>query len=109
VSELEHICGRRGGNGTRPSLALTLARSLRIPTKYSGGKEYNEKIWDHAGGSLLVHESGGICTDMHGQPLNFGLGRTLKGNEGIVAAGREDHPKAVEAVRRAVASVQAKQ
>jgi 3'(2'), 5'-bisphosphate nucleotidase len=46
---------------------------------------------------------------MHGQPLNFGLGRTLKGNEGIVAAGREDHAKAVEAVRRAVASVQAKQ
>ncbi|RSH87239.1 hypothetical protein EHS25_003148 [Saitozyma podzolica] len=98
-SQAKYACLARGEGGVY----------LRIPTKYSGGKEYNEKIWDHAGGSLLVHESGGICTDMHGQPLNFGLGRTLKGNEGIVAAGREDHPKAVEAVRRAVASVQAKQ
>ncbi len=39
---------------------------------------------------------------MHGQPLDFSKGRTLTANEGIVAAGRETHPKALEAVRRAV-------
>lgn len=76
--------------------------SLRIPTKYVGGKDYQEKIWDHASGSLLIEESGGICTDMNGNPLDFGLGRTLKGNEGIVAAGKDTHPKAVEAVKKAI-------
>jgi 3'(2'), 5'-bisphosphate nucleotidase len=81
---------------------------LRIPTKYSGGKHYVEKIWDHAGGSLLVQESGGTCTDMHGRPLDFGRGRTLTANEGIVAAGKEVHPKAVEAVKQAVQTFQAK-
>jgi len=76
--------------------------SLRIPTKYSGGKEYQEKLWDHASGCLLIEESGGICTDMWGKPLDFSLGRTLRGNEGIVAAGRDTHGKALAAVKKAV-------
>lgn len=71
-----------------------------------GGKDYQEKIWDHASGSLLIAESGGICTDMHGRPLDFSKGRTLKANEGIVAAGREMHSKCVEAVKKAVEEAQ---
>ena len=39
---------------------------------------------------------------MHGQPLDFGVGRTLKNNEGIVAAGKGMHAGVVEAVKRAV-------
>ena len=81
--------------------------SLRIPTKYSGGRDYQEKIWDHASGSLLIEESGGVCTDMHGKPLDFSLGRFLMGNEGIVAAGKETHGRALEAVRRAVQEAKA--
>ena len=77
--------------------------SLRIPTVYSGGDEYEEKIWDHASGSLLIEESGGICTDMFGQPLDFSLGRTLKRNTGIIAAGKETHGKAISAAKQAVA------
>lgn len=77
--------------------------SLRIPTKYSGGKDYQEKIWDHASGSLLIAESGGICTDMHGKPLDFSQGRTLKANEGIIAAGKETHTRAVQAAKEAIA------
>jgi 3'(2'), 5'-bisphosphate nucleotidase len=76
--------------------------SLRIPTKYSGGKEYQEKIWDHASGALLIAESGGICTDMFGKPLDFSIGRTLSGNEGIVAAGKDTHAHAVAAVQKAI-------
>jgi 3'(2'), 5'-bisphosphate nucleotidase len=76
--------------------------SLRIPTKYSGGKEYQEKIWDHASGALLIAESGGICTDMFGNPLDFSIGRTLSGNEGIVAAGKDIHGQAVAAVKEAI-------
>lgn len=80
---------------------------MRIPTKYSGGKDYQEKIWDHASGALLIAESGGVCTDMYGKPLDFSLGRTLKGNEGIVAAGRNTHAQAVGAVKKAVDEAQA--
>ncbi|CAD6571112.1 MAG: hypothetical protein TREMPRED_000165 [Tremellales sp. Tagirdzhanova-0007] len=91
-SQAKYACLARGEGGAY----------LRIPTKYSGGKEYQEKIWDHASGSLLVEESGGICTDMFGKPLDFSLGRTLKRNEGIIAAGKETHARALEAAKQAV-------
>ncbi|RSH86895.1 uncharacterized protein EHS24_005173 [Apiotrichum porosum] len=91
-SQAKYACLGRGEGGVY----------LRIPTKYSGGKDYQEKIWDHASGSLLIAESGGVCTDMNGKPLDFSVGRTLSGNEGIVAAGSEMHARAVEAVKKAV-------
>ncbi|WVQ99610.1 3'(2'),5'-bisphosphate nucleotidase [Kwoniella sp. CBS 9459] len=94
-SQAKYACLARGEGGVY----------LRIPTKYVGGKEYAEKIWDHASGSLLIAESGGICTDMHGKPLDFGVGRTLKDNEGIVAAGSGTHKRAVESVKSAVEEV----
>jgi len=68
---------------------------LRMPTK----KGYQEKIWDHASGSLLVEEAGGIVSDSLGRPLDFGYGRTLGDNFGIVAAGRDIHSKVLEAIR----------
>jgi 3'(2'), 5'-bisphosphate nucleotidase len=39
---------------------------------------------------------------MHGAPLDFSRGRTLSANEGIVAAAKGVHTKAVESVKRAV-------
>ena len=95
-------------SGEPVSISTLTSNSLRIPTKYSGGKDYQEKIWDHASGALLIAESGGICTDMYGKPLDFSIGRTLSGNEGIVAAGKEIHGKAVEAVKKAVDEQKAK-
>ncbi|KAI9726797.1 MAG: hypothetical protein M1828_000653 [Chrysothrix sp. TS-e1954] len=59
---------------------------LRLPTS----KTYEEKIWDHAAGDLIVREAGGMVTDVEGGRLDFSVGRTLKRNKGIVAA-----PKAV--------------
>ncbi|BEJ08850.1 hypothetical protein CcaverHIS641_0509440 [Cutaneotrichosporon cavernicola] len=91
-SQAKYACLARGEGGVY----------LRIPTKYSGGKEYREKIWDHASGALLIEESGGVCTDMWGRPLDFSQGRTLSDNEGIVAAGKDMHARAVEAVKQAV-------
>lgn len=44
---------------------------------------------------------------MNGSPLDFSQGRTLKANEGIVAAGRDTHLKAVEAVKTAIKEAQA--
>jgi 3'(2'), 5'-bisphosphate nucleotidase len=59
---------------------------LRLPVS----KSYQEKIWDHAAGVVLVQEAGGEVADAWGKPLDFGIGRTLRDNKGVVAA-----PKAV--------------
>jgi 3'(2'), 5'-bisphosphate nucleotidase len=77
---------------------------LRMPT----GVGYKEKIWDHASGNILVEEAGGVVTDSRGQPLDFGLGRTLGENFGVIAAGKEAHAKVLEAVQKALAEEKAK-
>ncbi|BGP58159.1 hypothetical protein JCM8202_002542 [Rhodotorula sphaerocarpa] len=75
---------------------------LRLPVSAT----YEEKIWDHSSGSLLVEEAGGVVSDMHGQPLDFSLGRTLKGNKGVIAAPKAWHGKVIDAVKQAVAEAQ---
>jgi len=54
---------------------------LRLPTL----KNYQEKIWDHAAGYSVITEAGGKVTDIEGKELDFGVGRTLKNNKGVVA------------------------
>ncbi|KAI0739482.1 3',5'-bisphosphate nucleotidase [Daedaleopsis nitida] len=76
---------------------------LRMPT----GTGYKEKIWDHAPGAVLVEEAGGIISDGRGQPLDFGLGRTLGENFGVVAAGKDVHAKVIAAVQQARAEEEA--
>jgi len=70
---------------------------LRIPVP---GKNYHEKIWDHASGSLLVQEAGGIVSDSFGRPLDFGKGRTLGENFGVVAAGGDIHEQVINAIKK---------
>ncbi|KAL7277975.1 hypothetical protein ACG7TL_007928 [Trametes sanguinea] len=72
---------------------------LRMPV----GSGYREKIWDHASGAVLVEEAGGIITDGRGEPLDFGLGRTLGENFGVVAAGKDVHAKVIAAIKQAKA------
>lgn len=67
---------------------------LRLPTK----KDYVEKIWDHAAGSIIVEEAGGIITDVNGKELDFSLGRTLSGNKGIVGTNGVIHGAVLSAV-----------
>ncbi len=69
---------------------------LRLPTR----ADYREKIWDHAAGYLVVTEAGGRVTDVDGEPLDFGKGRTLDANRGVVATCGPIH----EAVLAAVAA-----
>ncbi|KIL54527.1 hypothetical protein M378DRAFT_174182 [Amanita muscaria Koide BX008] len=68
---------------------------LRMPT----GVGYQEKIWDHAPGSLIVEEAGGIVTDSRDKSLDFGLGRTLGENYGVIAAGKGAHERVLVAVQ----------
>lgn len=67
---------------------------LRLPTK----KKYEEKIWDHAAGSIIVEEAGGEVTDCFGKKLDFSLGTTLKSNTGIVATNGRFHKEVLKAV-----------
>jgi 3'(2'), 5'-bisphosphate nucleotidase len=68
---------------------------LRLPTS----KTYQEKIWDHAAGDLIVREAGGQVTDTRGQRLDFGVGRTLATNSGVIAAPAGVHGQVLEAVQ----------
>jgi 3'(2'), 5'-bisphosphate nucleotidase len=69
---------------------------LRMPTR----KDYREKIWDHAAGKLVVEAAGGRVTDIHGQTLDFGRGRTLAANSGVVATSGTIHDEVIDAIRR---------
>lgn len=62
---------------------------------------YQEKIWDQAAGSILVEEAGGRVTDLRGQRLDFGQGRTLKGNIGVLASNGWLHDQALKALYQA--------
>lgn len=72
---------------------------LRLPV---GDGSYVEKIWDHASGALLCEEAGGKVSDCGGRPLDFGRGRTLSGNKGVVVAQKEVHATVVKAVGEAL-------
>ena len=67
---------------------------LRIPR----GSEYVERIWDHAAGSLIVTEAGGTVTDIDGKLLDFGQGRGLSANRGVVASNGRLHAAVLEAL-----------
>ena len=65
---------------------------LRLPHNHGGdmkvgGSTYQENIWDHAAGHLILSEAGGSVTDMNGSPLDFRHGAKLVKNTGVVASG----------------------
>ncbi|KAF7551205.1 hypothetical protein G7046_g7772 [Stylonectria norvegica] len=75
---------------------------LRLPVD----AKYQEKIWDHAAGDLIVREAGGQVTDIHGKRLDFTVGRTLANNKGVVAAPVAVHGKVLEAVQEVLSAKQ---
>jgi 3'(2'), 5'-bisphosphate nucleotidase len=68
---------------------------LRLPTRPG----YIEKIWDHAAGSLVVQEAGGKVTDLDGRPLDFGQGRELRANRGVVVTHGPCHDLVLSTLR----------
>jgi 3'(2'), 5'-bisphosphate nucleotidase len=67
---------------------------MRLPAKYG----YREKIWDHAGGVLVVEEAGARVSDVEGRPLEFNHGYQLEANRGVIAANRELHSQVIAAL-----------
>lgn len=68
---------------------------LRLPVSAT----YQEKIWDHAAGDLIVREAGGAVTDIYGKRLDFTVGRTLAKNKGVVAAPAGGHASVLAVVQ----------
>jgi 3'(2'), 5'-bisphosphate nucleotidase len=68
---------------------------MRLPAR----RRYVENIWDHAAGSLLVEEAGGMVTDIDGIPLDFGQGYQLTRNRGILASNTLVHDRLLDAIR----------
>lgn len=68
---------------------------LRLPKD----RGYEEKIWDHAGGALVVAAAGGRVTDILGRPLAFDRGETLKDNSGAIVSNGLVHDAILEAIR----------
>ena len=53
---------------------------------------------------MLVQEAGGEVSDAYGKPLNFGIGRTLKENKGIIAAPKSVHAQVIEVVKEVLSA-----
>ena len=66
---------------------------LRLPTR----RGYTERIWDHAAGSLVARAAGCVVTDVRGLGLDFGHGRGLEANLGVICASDRLHPALLEA------------
>ena len=69
---------------------------LRLPTR----ADYQERIWDHAAGMLVVEEAGGRVSDVAGRPLDFSRGATLAANRGVVATCGPLHEALIETLGR---------
>ena len=69
---------------------------LRLPTKPG----YQEKIWDHGAGVIVIEEAGGRVSDIYGEKLDFSLGRTLANNKGVVVTSGALHDSVIEAVKQ---------
>ena len=67
---------------------------LRLPKENMPG--YREKIWDHAAGVIIVEEAGGIVTDIYGKNLDFGQGKRLENNRGVIATNGQYHDMVLE-------------
>lgn len=61
-------------------------------------------IWDHAGTQLIFTELGGKVTDLDGMAIDFGAGRDLSRNRGLVVAWGDLHPSLLKVMNKIEAS-----
>ncbi|CAN6330755.1 unnamed protein product [Urochloa humidicola] len=65
-------------------------------------KGYKERVWDHAAGSIIVTEAGGMVKDALGNDLDFSKGKYLGRERGIIATNRYLMPMVLKAVQEAI-------
>jgi 3'(2'), 5'-bisphosphate nucleotidase len=69
---------------------------LRIPSS----DDVVMHIWDHAGAQLILTEAGGKVTDLDGKDMDFGAGRDLSRNNGLLAARQGIHAAVLESMKK---------
>ncbi len=72
---------------------------LRLPS--SGRPGYQEKIWDHAAGALVVEEAGGRVSDVQGNALDFSSDYRMPANRGVVVSNGRVHEAVIQALNSA--------
>ncbi len=73
---------------------------IRLPSPQN--PDYRENIWDHAAGTIIVEEAGGIVTDMYGLPLNFSEGIKMIDNQGVIASNGAIHEQILAVFREKI-------
>ncbi|KAK3180510.1 hypothetical protein K4F52_008101 [Lecanicillium sp. MT-2017a] len=68
---------------------------IRMPEE---NNDRDDCIWDYAGAQLLFKEVGGTVTDLRGKEIDFGAGRRLGSNFGVVCAVGGLHGQLLKAV-----------
>ena len=72
--------------------ALILGGREHVQVRFPASRRPPWCIWDHVGAQLIYTESGaGKITDLRGKPVDFGTGRDLVGNWGLIAADESVH------------------
>ncbi len=69
---------------------------LRLPNSKS--PDYKENIWDHAAGVVIIEEAGGKVSDMHGKELDFGQGKKLFNNRGVIVTNGRLHDDVIKVI-----------
>jgi 3'(2'), 5'-bisphosphate nucleotidase len=79
--------------------AVIAAGRADLLIRLSATQGFRDKIWDQAAGTLIIEEAGGRVTDMRGTALDFGAGRVLARNEGVIASNGCLHVAVLDALR----------
>jgi myo-inositol-1(or 4)-monophosphatase len=97
IDAIERRAGRVERLPKVPSLALRLARVAEGSIDI-GLVSADSHDWDLAGADLILHESGGRLTDLHGGPVRYNQAAPIHGE--LVAAAEAVHAGALAALRR---------
>lgn len=81
---------------------------IRVPAR-PRGEGAQPCVWDHAGAQLIFTELGGKVTDLDGRDIDFGAGRTVVRNYGMIIAKEGIHGEVLALVKELLQEEAAKQ
>ena len=59
-----------------------------------------ENTWDHAAGTIIIEEAGGVITDLTGASLDFSCGAKMPRNRGVLASNGFLHDVVLDALKK---------
>ncbi len=79
---------------------------LRFPP--ADNPDYREKIWDHAGGAVVLQEAGGKITDIYGRAFQYNPEPLLKDSIGVFASNGFLHEFGLKALKEILGEIKEK-